>query len=272
MLSELYELLPEAGDLDKPKLAFFFDEAHLLFDDAPKALVDKVEQVVRLIRSKGVSVWFITQNPTDLPDSVLSQIGSRVQHALRAYTPNEQKNLRAAARSFRVNPAFDTETVLQELGVGEALVSVLDEKGVPSIVEKAGILPPRSSMSAAAEEDIARCITDSPLAAEYQYSEDRRSAYEVLEEVRQQAQEREEAEARQKAFEKEQKAQQAAWEKEMRERDRAYRQLTGRSTTRRTSSRKRQTPLEKTINSAANTVGRELGKKLIRGLFGNLSR
>ena len=126
MLSELYEMLPEAGDLDKPKLAFFFDEAHLLFKDAPKALVEKVEQVVRLIRSKGVSVWFITQNPSDIPDSVLGQIGNRVQHALRAYTPNDQKALRAAARSFRVNPAFDTEEALQALGVGEALVSVLD--------------------------------------------------------------------------------------------------------------------------------------------------
>ena len=155
MLSELYELLPEAGDLDKPKLAFFFDEAHLLFKDAPKALVEKVEQVVRLIRSKGVSVWFITQNPTDLPDSVLGQIGNRVQHALRAYTPNDQKALRAAARSFRVNEKFDTEEALQALGVGEALVSVLDEKGVPSIVEKAGILPPRSSMEAVADDVIA---------------------------------------------------------------------------------------------------------------------
>ena len=205
--------------------------------------------------------------PTDLPDSVLSQIGSRVQHALRAYTPNEQKNLRAAARSFRENPAFDTEAVLQELGVGEALVSVLDEKGIPTIVEKAGILPPRSSMSAAADEDIARCISDSPLYDEYSRSEDRRSAYEVLEEARQDALEREKAEARQIAFEQEQKAKQAAWEKEMRERDKLYRQMTGRST-----KRKRQSPLEKTLNSAANTVGRELGKKLIRGLFGNLSR
>ena len=143
MLSELYEMLPEAGDLDKPKLAFFFDEAHLLFNGAPKALVEQVEQVVRLIRSKGVSVWFITQNPADLPDSVLGQIGNRVQHALRAYTPNDQKALRAAARSFRVNPAFNTEEVLQALGVGEALVSVLDEKGTPTIVDKAGILPPQ---------------------------------------------------------------------------------------------------------------------------------
>ena len=159
MLSELYEMLPEAGDQDKPKLAFFFDEAHLLFKDAPKALLEKVEQVVRLIRSKGVSVWFITQNPSDIPDSVLGQIGNRVQHALRAYTPNDQKALRAAAKSFRVNPAFDTEEALQALGVGEALVSVLDEKGVPSIVERANILPPRSSMNIAPDDMIQKAIS-----------------------------------------------------------------------------------------------------------------
>ena len=267
MLSELYEMLPEAGDLDKPKLAFFFDEAHLLFNDAPKALVEKVEQVVRLIRSKGVSVWFITQNPTDLPDSVLGQIGNRVQHALRAYTPNDQKALRAAARSFRENPAFDTEEALQALGVGEALVSVLDGKGVPSIVDKAGILPPRSSMSAAAEEEIVKLIDTCPLAGKYAEAEDRESAYEVLEEVR--AQEQAEAE---------EAARQAAWEKEQKEREKAFRQQftrrtpARRTTTRRTSTRSRQTTLEKavnkTINQTANTIGRELGKQIIRGLFG----
>ena len=267
MLSELYEMLPEAGDLDKPKLAFFFDEAHLLFNDAPKALVEKVEQVVRLIRSKGVSVWFITQNPTDLPDSVLGQIGNRVQHALRAYTPNDQKALRAAARSFRENPAFDTEEALQALGVGEALVSMLDEKGVPSIVDKAGILPPRSSMSAAAEEEIVKLIDACPLADKYADLEDRESAYEVLEELR--AQEQAEAEEAER---------QAAWEKEQKEREKAFRQQytrrapARRTTTRRTTTRRRQSTLEKavnkTINQTANTVGRELGKQIIRGLFG----
>ena len=267
MLSELYEMLPEAGDLDKPKLAFFFDEAHLLFRDAPKALVEKVEQVARLIRSKGVSVWFITQNPADLPDSVLGQIGNRVQHALRAYTPNDQKALRAAARSFRENPAFDTEEALQALGVGEALVSVLDEKGVPSIVDKAGILPPRSSMSAAAEEEIVKLIDACPLADKYADLEDRESAYEVLEELR--AQEQAEAEEAER---------QAAWEKEQKEREKAFRQQytrrtpARRTTTRRTTTRRRQSTLEKavnkTINQTANTVGRELGKQIIRGLFG----
>ena len=251
MLSELYELLPEAGDLDKPKLAFFFDEAHLLFNGAPKALVEKVEQVVRLIRSKGVSVWFITQNPSDIPDSVL-----------RAYTPNDQKALRAAARSFRVNPAFDTEEVLQALGVGEALVSVLDEKGVPSIVEKAGILPPRSSMSAAPEAEVKAAIHSSPLVRKYGEAVDRRSAYEVLEEARQQETAREEEAARQAAWEKEQKAREKALK--------AQQAAAPRRTS--TSSRKKQDPLEKAINSAANTVGRELGRQIVRGLFGTFRK
>ena len=265
MLSELYELLPEAGDLEKPKLAFFFDEAHLLFDDAPKALVDKVEQVVRLIRSKGVSVWFITQNPTDLPDSVLSQIGNRVQHALRAYTPKEQKALRAAAQSFRENKNFDTEEALQALGVGQALISVLDEDGVPTIVEQAGILPPRSSMSASSAEEMAQVIRSSPMARRYENMEDRRSAYEVLEEVREEELARAEEEARQEAWEKEQ-------EKKEKEREKARKTSYGRTS----SGRKRQSPLEKavnkTINSTANTIGRELGKQIIRGLFGTKKR
>jgi len=266
MLSELYEMLPEAGDLDKPKLAFFFDEAHLLFKDAPKALIDKVEQVVRLIRSKGVSVWFISQQPSDLPDSVLSQIGNRVQHALRAYTPNDQKALRAAAQSFRANKDFDTEEALQALGVGQALVSVLDEDGVPTIVQQAGILPPRSSMSAASDADIQSAIESSPLFTKYTQVEDRESAYEMLEDVRAEA----EAEAKEAA-------EQAAREKEQRERERersaARRTPSSRS---RSTGRKRQSTLEKavnkTINQTANTVGRELGKQIIRGLFGTFRR
>ena len=265
MLTELYEMLPEAGDLDKPKLAFFFDEAHLLFDGAPKALVDKVEQVVRLIRSKGVSVWFITQNPSDLPDSVLGQIGNRVQHALRAYTPKDQKALRAAAQSFRANKKFDTEEALQALGVGQALISVLDEDGVPSVVEQAGVLPPRSSMKAASAEDIAAAVKNSPMAERYNNSEDRRSAYEMLEEVR--AEEQEQAEK--EALEAEKEKQRLQKEKERAAKSRS-------TSSRSTSTRKRQSTLEKTVNktisTAANTVGRELGKQLIRGLFGNLKR
>jgi len=262
MLSELYEMLPEAGDLDKPKLAFFFDEAHLLFKDAPKALVEKVEQVVRLIRSKGVSVWFITQNPTDIPDSVLGQIGNRVQHALRAYTPNDQKDLRAAARSFRENPAFDTEEVLQALGTGEALVSLLDSKGIPSVVDRAGILPPRSSMSAAADQVVSSVIRESCLYSKYDRSLDRHSAYEELSAV---------YEEQQRLAQEEQER--LAWEKEQAARERAYRQSTTRRTT---SSRKKQSTLEKavnkTISSTANTIGRELGKQIIRGLFGTRRR
>lgn len=255
MLSELYELLPEAGDLDKPKLAFFFDEAHLLFKDAPKALVEKVEQVVRLIRSKGVSVWFITQNPSDLPDSVLGQIGNRVQHALRAYTPNDQKALRAAARSFRVNKAFDTEEALQALGVGEALVSVLDEKGIPTIVDRANILPPRSAMNAVPAAQLQAVISASPLNGKYAVTEDSISAYEELQQIRE-AQQREAQEAARKAA--------AAKQRAASKKTSASRKSS--------SSRKKQTPLEKAVNSAANTIGREIGKKVVRGIFGTFLR
>ena len=253
MLSEIYEMLPEAGDLEKPKMAFFFDEAHLLFADAPKALLDKVEQVVRLIRSKGVSVWFITQNPTDIPDSVLGQIGNRLQHALRAYTPKDQKALRSAANSFRANPAFDTEEVLQALGTGEALVSVLDEKGVPSVVERANILPPHSSMQAVDAVTLQANVLASPLKETYGTTEDRESAYEKLQEQR---------EAQEKAAQEEaEKAEKEAAQAKKR---------TSSSGSRKSSGRKKQSVFEKTINSAANTIGREVGKKLIRGLFDTL--
>ncbi len=244
MLSEIYDMLPEAGDLDKPKLAFFFVEAHLLFDDAPKALIDKVEQVVRLIRSKGVSVWFITQNPTDIPDSVLGQIGNRVQHALRAYTPNDQKALNAAARSFRENPEFNTAEVLQALGTGEALVSVLDEEGVPTIVERANILPPRSSMSAIDEATLKASVLASNFYFKYSKETDSVSAYEVI---------TEENEEKQKEEEKAAKA---------KEKEKAAKKKTS-------SGRKRTTVLEKAVNSTANTIGREIGKQIVRGIFGN---
>ncbi len=253
MLSEIYEMLPEAGDLEKPKLAFFFDEAHLLFDDAPKALVDKIEQVVRLIRSKGVSVWFITQNPSDIPDSVLGQIGNRIQHALRAYTPNDQKALRAAARSFRVNEAFDTEEALQALGVGEALVSVLDGDGVPSIVERAGILPPKSSMNAVEQSMLLTVIAASSLRDKYSKTEDRESAYEVLEEERAEATE---AQAKAEAEAEKEK------EKAKKEKEKA----------KKVSGRKKKSKVERAVDSAFNTIGRELGKKLVRGLFDTFLR
>ncbi|MCL6609734.1 MAG: DUF853 domain-containing protein [Geminicoccaceae bacterium] len=180
LLSELFEELPEVGDRDKPKLVFFFDEAHLLFKDAPKALVEKVEQVVRLIRSKGVGVYFVTQNPLDLPSSVLGQLGNRVQHALRAFTPLEQKAVRAAAETFRPNPRFKTEAVITELAVGEALVSTLEPGGVPGIVERARICPPRSRIGPLTEEERRAVIEQSPLLGKYEDPIDRESAYEIL--------------------------------------------------------------------------------------------
>lgn len=180
LLSELFERLPEVGDPEKPKLAFFFDEAHLLFDDAPEALLDKIEQVVRLVRSKGVGVYFVTQNPLDLPDVVLGQLGNRIQHALRAFTPRDQKAVKAAAQTFRQNKDFDVETAITELGVGEALVSFLDEKGQPTVVDRALIYPPQSQLpplDAAAREQIVR---QSTLYGHYEKVLDRESAYEML--------------------------------------------------------------------------------------------
>ena len=180
LLSELFEELPEVGDPEKPRLVFFFDEAHLLFRDAPKPLLEKVEQVVRLIRSKGVGVYFVTQNPADVPDAVLAQLGARVQHALRAYTPAEQKGLRAAAASFRENPAFDTQAVLQELGVGEALVSTLDEKGTPSVVARTLIRPPSSRLGPITPAERAAVTAQSPVAGLYDEPLNRDSAHEML--------------------------------------------------------------------------------------------
>ena len=180
MLSELFERLPEVGDPDKPKFVFFFDEAHLLFEDAPKALIDKVEQVARLIRSKGVGVYFITQNPADVPDDILGQLGNRVQHALRAYTPRDQKALRAAAETFRQNPAFDTEEAILEVGVGEALVSTLKKKGVPGVVQRTLIRPPSSRLGPCDAIVRAQAIANSPIAGLYDTPADRQSAYEIL--------------------------------------------------------------------------------------------
>ncbi len=180
LLSELFETLPEVGDPEKPVLVFFFDEAHLLFDGAPKALVDKVEQVARLIRSKGVGIFFVTQNPADIPEDILGQLGARVQHALRAYTPRDRKALRAAAQSFRPNPAFDAEATIPALGVGEALVSTLDAKGAPSAVERTLIRPPSSKLGPAEPPMRAATFAASPLAGRYECAVDRESAHEML--------------------------------------------------------------------------------------------
>ena len=198
MLSEIYEILPEAGDLDRPKMVFFFDEAHMLFDSASKALLVKIEQIVKLIRSKGVGIYFITQNPKDIPDGVLAQLGNKVQHALHAYTPAEMKGAKAAAQSFRENPAFDTYEVLQELGIGEALISVLDEKGIPTVVRRANVLPPQSQLGILDDSERDSLVKNNLFYMRYSETVDNFSAYEFL---NRQSQLREEEE--QKAAEEE---------------------------------------------------------------------
>ena len=180
MLSELFEQLPEIGDPDKPKLVFFFDEAHLLFDEAPKVLVERIELVVRLVRSKGVGVYFVTQNPLDIPDSVLAQLGNRVQHALRAYTPRDQKAVKATAQTMRQKPGLDIETAITELAVGEALLSLLDAKGRPSVTERAYVLPPGSQIGPITPAQRQALIANSLVAGVYEKTVDRDSAYEQL--------------------------------------------------------------------------------------------
>ena len=216
LLSELFEELPEVGDPDKPRLVFFFDEAHLLFDEAPKVLIERVEQVVRLIRSKGVGVYFVTQNPLDVPDSVLSQLGNRVQHALRAYTPREQKAVKVAASTFRPNPDFDTFETITQLGVGEALVSTLEKKGVPGVVQRTLIRPPSSRLGPLEDKERAKLMKVSPVAKQYDDPVDRESAYELLAE---RAEEEAEAEAKRQREEEEAK-QREREEKERRRRGR----------------------------------------------------
>jgi hypothetical protein len=251
LLSELFEALPEIGDPEKPKLVFFFDEAHLLFDAAPKALLDKVEQVVRLIRSKGVGVYFVTQNPRDVPESVLAQLGARIQHALRAYTPSERKAVKAAADSFRPNPKFDCETVITELGVGEALVSTLDQKGVPSPVARTLVRPPASRLGPISADERRRLMRDSPIGRRYDNAVDRRSAYEVLERRMTLA-----ARGEAKAARREGKP--------------APRPAPKRVARRRRSSRQgyRETAAKSAIRTATNTLMRAL----IRGILGGLKR
>lgn len=267
LLSELYNELPEVGDMELPKFVFFFDEAHYLFDDTPKALVDKIEQVVRLIRSKGVGVYFITQIPTDIPDSVLGQLGNRIQHALRAYTPKEVKAVKAASETFRANPDFDTQQAILELGTGEALVSFLDEKGIPSMVQRAKMLFPLSSIGAITPEQRTSIIKNSRLYGTYERTFDRESAYELLtqEQMAQQkriaeeekaVQERKEAEARRKEEEREERFS-----------GRSTRGRSSRTTTRKST---RMSPLEKAMGSAASSIGRQAGNMLVRGILGNL--
>ncbi len=256
MLSELFEQLPEAGDLEKPKMVFFFDEASLLFDDAPKALLQKIEQTVKLIRSKGVGVYFVTQNPSDIPDEILAQLGNRVQHALRAYTPKEQKSVRAAAESFRQNPDFDAEEVITQLGTGEALVSFLDADGRPQVVQKANILPPQSFMKSADEKVKADVIENDILGAKYSTPVDRESAYELLAKRAEKAA----AEAEKQEAE-EQKAKEKARKEKEKEKEKSKKTTT---------TRKKTSYTERAANKAMDTLGREVGKSLYRGLLGIL--
>ena len=277
LLAELFEELPEVGDLEKPKLVFFFDEAHLLFGDAKKALRDKVEQVVKLIRSKGVGVYFISQQPSDLPDPVLAQLSNRVQHALRAYTPAEQKAIRTAAATFRPNPAFKTEDALTELGTGEALVSFLDEKGRPSIVERCTILPPQSMMGMIdAERRKAEIMADG-LFGKYDEPVDNESAYEILTgKAKAEAQQKAEAEAQaaeEKERERQEKEDAKAREKQEKE-DAKAKAKAEKDALREKAKRKSKTTslVGKAASSTVNTIGREVGKSLYRGILGTLKK
>lgn len=247
LLAELFEQLPEVGDTDKPKLVLFFDEAHLLFDRAPRALLDKIEQVVRLIRSKGVGIYFITQSPLDIPMDVLGQLGTRVQHALRAFTPRDKKAVKTVAETFRQNPSLDTETIITELGTGEALVSILDDTGTPTQVERILIRPPESRIGPLTKDERTTIIKRSPLKGRYDDVLDRESAYEQLKQ-------RAEDAARKEAIET---AEQAQKKQKDSEKIRHVR-------------RSRQTPTEAMVTSAARAIGSQLGRRLIRGLMGSL--
>ncbi len=284
MLSELYETLPEAGDLAKPKMCFFFDEAHLLFDNAPKALLDKVEQIVKLIRSKGVGVYFITQNPADIPDSVLAQLGNRVQHALCAYTPAEQKAIKAAAESFRANPAFKTEDAITELGTGEALISFLDDDGKPSIVQRAMVIAPACSMGTAPESDKRYIVDNSSMNPKYRDAVDRESAHELLiaraeqsaAQAKADAEAAEQAKAEELAAKERAKAEAAAAKAEAKEKERLERELKkAEEREERAKERKaeqRQRAFESSIRSVATSGVRTVTNSLLRGILGGLKK
>lgn len=278
LLSELFEELPEVGDPDKPKLVFFFDEAHLLFDEAPKVLLERVEQVVRLIRSKGVGVYFVSQNPLDIPESVLAQLGNRIQHALRAYTPREQKAVKVAAETFRQNPDFDAYETIVNLGVGEALVSVLEEDAIPSVVQRTLIRPPSSRLGPLDMSERKAVIAASPLIGQYDRAIDRESAFEVL---RERAEKKAEAEARERDREEADEAMAAA--------ERAMAKIRGgRGRSSRTSysvsdygrddymprtrrrRSNRQTVAEAAMKTFARTVSSQVGRALVRGILGSL--
>lgn len=246
LLSELYDQMPETGDLPLPKFVFFFDEAHMLFEDAPKALTDKIEQIVRLVRSKGVGVYFITQSPSDIPNDILGQLGNRIQHALRAFTPQDQKVVRAAADTFRPNPAFKTEDAILELGTGVALVSFLDDKGSPTVVERAKMMFPLSRIGAITPEQREQLIRQSRLYGMYERSFDRESAYEIIADRQMEEKREEEIEKRRAEEDK----------LSMERRDSYGKRATARS------------PLDRAIGSAASSIGRSVGTQIVRGILG----
>jgi hypothetical protein len=265
LLAELFEQLPEAGDLPKPKLAFFFDEAHLLFGDAPPALLEKIEQVVRLIRSKGVGVYFVTQNPLDIPDTVLGQLGNRVQHALRAFTPRDQKAVKAAAETLRANSAFDAATVITELGVGEALVSFLDEHGRPGIVERAMVLPPASRIGPMSAEERRAAIDASPIAGHYEKLLDRESAYEKLRGI---AAKQADANPEVGAGDTATQPTEASGGGLLGGIGDALGGMLGGGG--RTAGRGRQTMVEAAVTSTVRAIGSSLGREIVRGVLGSI--
>ena len=273
MLTELFERLPEVGDLEKPRMIFFFDEAHLLFDGAPKALVQKIVQVVKLIRSKGVGVYFITQSPSDIPSDVLAQLSNRVQHALRAYTPDEQKAVRAAARAFRKNPAFDTEEALMSVGVGEALVSFLDEEGIPSVVERAFILPPQSLMGPAEEKAVQSLVVSDEFDLKYRESVDRESAYEILVRANEELELRRQQEAEAAAAEKQRLKEEAEAERQrLKEEAAAEKQrLKEEAAAQREAEKeaeRRKKAIQRAASNAASSVARSVSTNIVNTLTG----
>ena len=276
MLAELFEIMPEVGDLDKPKMVFFFDEAHLLFKDTPKALLQKIEQVVKLIRSKGIGVYFITQNPSDIPDEVLAQLGNKVQHALRAYTPAEQKGIKAAAQSYRANPDFDTAEIITNLGIGEAVVSFIEDDGAPAMVRKAKVLPPQSYLGAIDDMMRAAVISMSDLAEKYKDMVDRDSAYEFLQrlqvEISQKQEEEKQAETARKEAEKQAEIERKEAEKQAKA---AQKEAERQAKEAEKEEKKKKDAIKKGVaavaGTAAGTIGRQIGKTLGKsgGKFGS---
>ncbi|WP_321365545.1 helicase HerA-like domain-containing protein [uncultured Desulfuromusa sp.] len=249
LLAELFEQLPEVGDADRPKLVLFFDEAHLLFNDAPKSLLNKVEQVVRLIRSKGIGIYFVTQSPLDIPEDILGQLGMKIEHALRAFTAKDRKTIKAVADSFRANPEFDTQEIVTQLGTGEALISILDNKGAPTPVERVLISPPESQIGPISQETRQTLMQRSPIGNRYNQPVDRESAYELLKQKAAEAAQEQQAELERQAAEK--KRQKA---------ERSQQRSVG---------RKRQSVAEAMVKSAARSIGSQLGRQIIRGVLGS---